>query len=250
MNKKMIGIVVLGIAVAFAVYSVVNKPTLQKSSDANSKDINSDMTATLISPEEFDELAEDEDVFVLDVHTPRQTHIPGTDAFIPYNEVSDNVSMLPQDKNTPVIVYCRSGSMSQQASEELAKLGYTQVYDLGGGINEYKKTHTSLSITPDSQDLGTVIYGDVEKAEFTFTNFSAKPVSITRISTSCGCTTAQLDKERLDAYESTTVRVEFDPAFHKDDTDVGELTRTVFIETDHPDFPKLSADITANVVKK
>ncbi len=72
---------------------------------------------------------------------------------------------------------------------------------------------------------------------------------MTRVSTSCGCTKAKLDKENLSGYESTVVRVSFDPAVHKDDTDLGEVTRTIYIETDNPNFPELESVITASVIK-
>jgi hypothetical protein len=54
----------------------------------------------------------------------------------------------------------------------------------------------------------------------------------------------------LGAYESTTVNVSFDPAVHKDDTDLGELTRTIYVETDNPNYSDLETIITANVIKK
>jgi hypothetical protein len=46
------------------------------------------------------------------------------------------------------------------------------------------------------------------------------------------------------------ISVSFDPAVHKDDTDLGELTRTIYIDTDNPNFPKLTSTITANVIKE
>ena len=167
-----------------------------------------------------------------------------------YNEISDNIDQLPDDKTTPILVYCRSGSMSKTATQEIASLGYSNVYDLEGGINAYKEHNNEVVITPDNQDLGTVIYGDVPTTTFTLTNFAPLPLKITRVSTSCGCTSAEVEKEQLEAYGSTTVKVSFDPAVHGDDTDLGELTRTIYIDTDNPNFPKLTSTITANVVKK
>ena len=139
--------------------------------------------------------------------------------------------------------------MSKQASEEITKLGYTNVYDLEGGINVYKEHNVEVVITPDNQDLGTVVYGDVPTTTFTLTNFAPLPLEITRVSTSCGCTSAEVEKKNLGAYESTTVKVSFDPAVHGDDTDLGELTRTIYIDTDNPTYPQLTGTITANVVK-
>lgn len=205
----------------------------------------------LISPERFDQLTQNPDTFILDVHTPEQTHIPGTDAFIDYAKVKDSQSQLPVDKSTPVVVYCRSGGMSAQVSQDLLAMGYTQVYDLEGGVNAYKQAGAkSVTVEPDTQELGTVIYGDISTTEFTLTNFTDQPLTVTRVSTSCGCTSAKVVKDNLSVFESTIVQVSFDPAVHKDDTDLGELTRTIYIETDHPEFKKLEVTITANVIKQ
>lgn len=203
----------------------------------------------LVDSVAFSNLAKDEKNFLLDVHIPKQTHIPGTDASIPYNEISENVDKLPKDKSTPILVYCRSGSMSKSASEEISKLGYTNVYDLDGGINIYKESNAEIIITPSNQDLGEVIYGDVPTTSFTFTNFTPMPVEITRVSTSCGCTSAEVGKKQLGAYESTEIKVSFDPAVHGDATDVGDITRTIYVNTDNPNFPQLTNTITANVVE-
>ena len=205
--------------------------------------------AQLINPTEFSGLVKKGDGFLVDVHIPEQTHIPGTDIFIPYNEIEQNIDKLPIDKSTPILVYCRSGSMSKTASQEIANLGYTNVYDLDGGVNAYKEQNNEVVITPSNQDLGTVIYGDVPTTTFTLTNFTPLPLRITRVSTSCGCTSAEVSEKELKAYESTTINVSFDPAVHKDDSDLGELTRTIYVNTDNPNFPKLISTITANVVR-
>lgn len=203
----------------------------------------------LVDSTTFSKLAKDDKNFLVDVHTPKQTHIPGTDVLIPYNEISKNIDKLPKDKSTPILVYCRSGNMSKSASEEISKLGYTNVYDLEGGINLYKESNAEVVITPSNQDLGEVVYGDIPTTSFIFTNFTPMPVEITRVSTSCGCTKAEVKKKQLGAYESTEVTVSFDPAVHGDATDVGDITRIIYVSTDNPNFPQLTNTITANVVK-
>lgn len=203
-----------------------------------------------INAQEFDEMAQKDDIFILDVHTPEQEHIKETDAFIPFDQINEHIDKLPADKTTPVIVYCRSGSMSQQASRELIDLGYLQVYNLEGGLNAYREAKVSVFLSPDTKGLGEVIYGDVAKTTFVLTNSTATSLNITKISTSCSCTSASVKKSRLGPYESTDLVVSFDPAVHKDDTDLGDITRTIYIETDNPNFEKLTAEITANVIKK
>jgi phage shock protein E len=41
------------------------------------------------------------------------------------------------DKNAEILVYCRSGNRSRQASDKLVKMGYTNIYDFGG-LNTWK----------------------------------------------------------------------------------------------------------------
>ncbi|AJF61743.1 TPA: rhodanese-like domain-containing protein [Candidatus Woesearchaeota archaeon] len=89
-----------------------------------------------LGAEEFKELLENEDVFLIDVHIPKQQHIKGTDAFLPYNEIDK--AELPDDKSVPIAVYCRSGSMSTEASQELIDMGYKNVYNLVGGTNAWR----------------------------------------------------------------------------------------------------------------
>ena len=91
-----------------------------------------------ITSEELKSLMEQEDIFLVDVHIPEQQHIKGTDALIPFNEIEQNLGKFPKDKNSKIAIYCRSGSMSREASEALANLGYTNVYNHLGGVNDWK----------------------------------------------------------------------------------------------------------------
>ncbi len=98
-----------------------------------------------LSPEEFYRLIQKEDVFVVDVHVPEQEHIPGTDVWIPYNRIEEFADVLPEDKNAKILVYCRSGHMSKIAASKLAQMGYSNIYDLDGGINAWKRAGLPMS---------------------------------------------------------------------------------------------------------
>ena len=70
---------------------------------------------------------------LLDVRTPDEYaagHIPGS-LLIPFDEIKVKSDQLPQDKNTEIVVYCRSGRRSAIAAETLISLGYAKIYDLG-----------------------------------------------------------------------------------------------------------------------
>lgn len=203
-----------------------------------------------ISPSEFREAISTMDPFVVDVHIPEQTHLPGTDAFIPYNQVTDRLAEFPEDKTTEILVYCRSGSMSAEASRVLAAAGYTNVKNLIGGVIAYREFSQDVELTPDTRDLGRVTYGDVATTTFEISNNTGTPLLITRISTSCTCTKAVVEKSDLEPYGNSVVDVSFDPAVHKDETDLGDVIRTIYIDTDNLNFPRVEATITAQVIKQ
>ena len=75
---------------------------------------------------------------ILGVRTPgefEEEHIPG--AINVANETigTDEIPELP-DKDQLILVYCRSGNRSKQASEKLVALGYTNIVEFGG-INDW-----------------------------------------------------------------------------------------------------------------
>ena len=60
-----------------------------------------------------------------------QGHIPGA-LCVPNETIgSGEIPELP-DKEQLILVYCRSGNRSKQASEKLVKLGYTNIVEFGG----------------------------------------------------------------------------------------------------------------------
>ncbi len=81
---------------------------------------------------------------LINVHIPYTVEIPGTDLRIPYDQIEAYRGQLPEDRNTPIVAYCRSGPMSKVAVDTLAQLGYTQVYDLPGGMNLWEAQGYSL----------------------------------------------------------------------------------------------------------
>ena len=83
----------------------------------------------------------DKDILLVNVHIPRGSSMPGTDLFLPYNEITapQNILQLPEEKDSQIILFCRSGRMSEIAAEELVKLGYTDVWNLFGGMLGWEK---------------------------------------------------------------------------------------------------------------
>ena len=83
-------------------------------------------------------MAEETDYIILDVRTPEEfaeKHIPNA-INVPNETIGENeIPELPR-KDQMILVYCRSGNRSKQASEKLVKLGYTNIYEFGG-INDW-----------------------------------------------------------------------------------------------------------------
>lgn len=90
-----------------------------------------------LNPNDLVAMMENIDITLIDTHIPEQARIAGTDAFIPYNEIEQKLAKLPSDKSAPIVLYCRSGNMSAQASKTLTDLGYTNVYNLAGGTKAW-----------------------------------------------------------------------------------------------------------------
>ncbi|MBT8241408.1 MAG: rhodanese-like domain-containing protein [Acidimicrobiales bacterium] len=98
----------------------------------------------LLEPTEFAEFVDDNPtVDLINVHIPYQGHIEGTDAFVNFEQILDFAG-LPEDRDDPVVLYCRSGNMSGQAAEALAEEGYTNIVDLNGGMNAWTDSGREL----------------------------------------------------------------------------------------------------------
>ena len=79
-------------------------------------------------------MEKEENYIILDVRTEQEFaagHIPG--AILVPNETigTKEIPQLP-DKDQLIMVYCRSGNRSKQASGKLAQLGYTNIVEFGG----------------------------------------------------------------------------------------------------------------------
>lgn len=93
----------------------------------------------VVSAADLNRIMQTQDIFLVDVHTPEQRHIKGTDLFMPYNDVESFKNKLPEDKNTAIYLYCEGGPMGNAAARSLYELGYHNLYNLEGGAKAWSK---------------------------------------------------------------------------------------------------------------
>ncbi len=101
-----------------------------------------------LTVDEFQALQEQADFLLVNVHIPFAGNIPGTDLSIPYHQIEAYADQLPADKDAAIVVYCRSGSMSAAAARTLVQMGYTNVWNLAGGMNAWTRAGLPLDANP------------------------------------------------------------------------------------------------------
>ena len=95
----------------------------------------SDGSYEQITQEAAKEMMDTQEVIVLDVREQSEYdsgHIPGA-VLLPMGSIDEETAaaVIPE-KDSTVLVYCRSGNRSKTASSTLAGLGYTNIYEFGG----------------------------------------------------------------------------------------------------------------------
>lgn len=91
-----------------------------------------------ITPAELYDLLDDDTVFILQYNAANTGNIPRTDLFLQYGTLSANMNKIPSDKTARIVVYCAVGAMSADGAAYLVKQGYTQVYNLSGGLGAWR----------------------------------------------------------------------------------------------------------------
>lgn len=94
-----------------------------------------DVSYQQITQEEAKEMMDSQEVIILDVREQGEYdsgHIPGA-VLLPVGTIDETTAaeVIPE-KDSTVLVYCRSGNRSKTASSTLAELGYTNIYEFGG----------------------------------------------------------------------------------------------------------------------
>ena len=99
---------------------------------------------TNISVAELQTMLEDKDFLFVNVHIPFSGDIPETDISIPFDQIQQNMDLLPADFDAQIVIYCRSGSMSSVSATDLVDLGYTNIWNLEGGFNAWEQANLPM----------------------------------------------------------------------------------------------------------
>jgi len=95
---------------------------------------------TLLDPVQFEEKIKDKNIQLVDVRTPSEWESGVIEDPLRINflesDFKEKVEKL--DKTKPIVVYCKSGGRSGKAAKLLSEIGFKEVYDLKGGILNWK----------------------------------------------------------------------------------------------------------------
>jgi rhodanese-related sulfurtransferase len=87
-----------------------------------------------VTPQELQSMLSDDDFLVVNVYAGDMGEIEDTDLFIPYDQIAGRQGELPSQRDSEIVLYCRSGRSSAIAATTLVGLGYTDVWNLDGGM--------------------------------------------------------------------------------------------------------------------
>ncbi|TYP73653.1 rhodanese-like domain-containing protein [Aquimarina intermedia] len=104
------------------------------------KPVTTEAVIERITSEEMVKLMEDQKIQVIDVRTPEEfeTGYIGAAENIDFRNKNFMDSIATLDKSKPVIVYCERGGRSSKCSQIMKEAGFTKIYDLNGGISQWK----------------------------------------------------------------------------------------------------------------
>ena len=104
-----------------------------------------DKESGLVRPDDFARAVARPDTVTVNVHVPFEGAIEDTDLFIPFDRIEQQASRLPEDRSTPLAIYCRTGSMSATAVKTFSALGYTDIVELQGGMRAWQASGRPLT---------------------------------------------------------------------------------------------------------
>jgi thioredoxin len=125
-----------------------------------------------------EKLKTNENPQLLDVRTPEEYSVDHIDNAKNVNWNGDDfvAKVNSYDKSKPIFVYCKVGGRSAQAANKLAELGFTEIYNLNGGIMKWNAENNANAI-PSTKIIGICDqeYGElIKSSDRVMIDFNAK----------------------------------------------------------------------------
>lgn len=82
-------------------------------------------------------LKTDKEMLLIDVRSPqeyKESHLEGA-INLPLYDIEEKAREQIKKKDTPMIIYCQSGSRSRRAMQILRQEGYENLYEIKGGLD-------------------------------------------------------------------------------------------------------------------
>jgi hypothetical protein len=106
-----------------------------------------------------------------------------------------------------------------------------------------------IQLSINSFDLGNINPDQGVREEiFLVKNEGGQPLDIVSVSTSCGCTEAEVESEEILPGEQTKLSVTYDPSVHPELT--GKIKRVVYIKSNDPIQEEVELELTGNILKR
>jgi Protein of unknown function (DUF1573) len=126
----------------------------------------------------------------------------------------------------------------------LVAYGYSRAVP---GLKDAQEAHPAIEIESSDFDFGEIAYGDIFTHDFKVKNMGDAELKITRIATSCACTSAKIDKDILAPGEEATLSVRYESGMMSGDHAKGEQERIIYVKSSDPVHPQVEATIKGYV---
>jgi len=226
-----------------------------------------------------DKIKNGEDIILLDVRTLEEyeeIHLKNA-LLLPVEELSgqslSGIGLGENAKDKEIIIYCRSGARSKIAYDIMNSLGYTNIKSSAGGMIHWQEDNypftesgeyegviiktkkdvvegggAKISFDRILHDFGDIPQsGGVVQTTFEIKSTGSEALEVGELSTSCGCTSAEISRSSIPPEESAKLTVYFDPDFHSEPQD--KITRTVFIPTNDPQNLEAEVKIMVDILE-
>jgi hypothetical protein len=104
-----------------------------------------------------------------------------------------------------------------------------------------------VSLETTEFEFGDVINGVIMEKDLTIRNTGTADLIVDTVTTTCGCTTANLDLMTIPAGESATLHITFDSGAHGEEL-TGEVMRQVILISNDPKEPEATVQFVANIL--